>query len=155
MKGLSLQKSDELSPLAFHSATRSAQISSLVMRGSVHRHPQRDQPWSVQRIPGLIHGERQHMRPVRHFRPWRIQAHVTISVLALLLERIAEIRAGDTWRNLAARLGQIKVVEYDRADARVLQTTEVREETAALLKQLGVSLPPRFHAIEPAPASTT
>lgn len=46
-----------------------------------------------------------HMRPVRHFRPWRIQAHVTISVLALLLERIAEIRAGDTWRNLAAKLG--------------------------------------------------
>ena len=94
-----------------------------------------------------------HMRPVRHFRPWRIQAHVTISVLALLLERIAEIRAGDTWRNLAAKLGQIKVVEYDRAGARVLQTTEVREEAAALLKQLGVTLPPRFHAIEPTPAT--
>lgn len=91
--------------------------------------------------------------PVRHFRPWRIQAHVTISVLALLLERIAEIRAGDTWRNLSAKLGQIKVVEYDRAGARVLQTTEVREETAALLKQLGVPLPPRLHAIEIAPAT--
>jgi transposase len=49
------------------------------------------------------------MRPVRHFRPWRIQAHVTISVLALLLERIAEIRTGDTWRNVVAKLGQIKV----------------------------------------------
>ena len=94
-----------------------------------------------------------HMRPVRHFRPWRIQAHVTISVLALLLERIAEIRAGDTWRNVAAKLAQIKVVEYDRAGARVLQTTEVREEAAALLQQLGVPLPPRFHAIEPAPAT--
>jgi len=94
-----------------------------------------------------------HMRPVRHFRPWRIQAHVTISVLALLLERIAEIRAGDTWRNIAARLGQIKVVEYDRGGARVRQTTEVREETVALLQQLGVSLPKRFHVIEPAPAT--
>ncbi len=89
------------------------------------------------------------VRAVNH----HFQAHVTISVLALLLERIAEIRAGDTWRNVAAKLGQIKVVEYDRAGARVLQTTEVREETAALLKQLGVPLPPRFHAIERAPAT--
>ena len=80
-------------------------------------------------------------------------AHVTISVLALLLERVAEIRAGDTWRNVASKLGQTKVVEYDRAGARVLQTTEVREETAALLQKLGVPLPPRFHAIEPAPAT--
>jgi hypothetical protein len=74
-------------------------------------------------------------------------------VLALLLERVAEIRTGDTWCNVAAKLGQIKVVEYDRAGARFLQTTEVREETAALLKQLGVSLPPRFHAIEPVSAT--
>jgi transposase len=34
------------------------------------------------------------MRPVFHYRPWRIQAHVSIAVLALLLERIAEIRTG-------------------------------------------------------------
>jgi transposase len=40
------------------------------------------------------------MRPVFHFRPWRIQAHVTIAMLGLLVERIAEIRTGDTWRNL-------------------------------------------------------
>ena len=31
-----------------------------------------------------------HMRPVRHFRPWRIQAHVTLAVFALLLERIID-----------------------------------------------------------------
>jgi hypothetical protein len=42
-------------------------------------------------------------------------------------------------------------VEYDRAGARVLQTTEVREEAAALLQQIGVPLPQRFHAIEPVP----
>ena len=66
------------------------------------------------------------MRPVRHFRPWR---------------------------NVAARLGQIKVVEYDRGGARVRQTTEVREEAVALLQQFRVSLPKRFHVIEPAPAT--
>jgi len=92
------------------------------------------------------------MRPVFHFRPWRIQAHVTISVLALLLERIAEIRTGETWRNLVAQLEKIQVVEYDRGETRIRQTTEVRPEAAALLKRLGVALPPKLHSVEAAPS---
>jgi len=91
------------------------------------------------------------MRPVFHFRPWRIQAHVTISVLALLLERIAEIRTGDTWRNVAAQLEKIQVVEYDRGEARIRQTTEVRREALALLQKLRVAPPPTLHTVEAAP----
>jgi hypothetical protein len=91
------------------------------------------------------------MRPVFHYRPWRIQAHVTISVLALLLERVAEIRTGETWRNLVAQLDTIKVVEYDRGETRVQQTSELRDDVAALFVKLGVPLPPRLHAIGPIP----
>jgi len=93
------------------------------------------------------------MRPVFHWRPWRIQAHVTISVLALLLERVAEIRAGDTWRNIVARLEKIQVVEYDRGEARIRQTTEVRSEVEALLKMLHVAPPPKLHSVEVAPSA--
>jgi len=93
------------------------------------------------------------MRPVFHWRPWRIQAHVTISVLALLLERMAEIRGGDTWRNLAAQLDTIKVVEYDRGDTRVQQTSELRDGIEELLVKLGVPLPPRLHSIGPIPSA--
>jgi len=89
------------------------------------------------------------MRPVFHYRPWRIQAHVSISILALLLERIAEIRAGDTWRNIVAQLDSIKVVEYDRGEARIRQTTEVPKAVHALFAKLGVSLPPKLHAVAP------
>lgn len=92
------------------------------------------------------------MRPVYHYRPWRIQAHVTICVLSLLLERIAEIRVGDTWRNIAARLETLKVVEYDRGEARIQQTTQLRPEAAELLKKLGVPVPPRLHSVAEAPA---
>lgn len=91
------------------------------------------------------------MRPVFHYRPWRIQAHVTISVLALLLERIAEIRVGDTWRNVRAELERVKVVEYDRGEARVLQTTELQPETAALLRKLGVAAPAKLLSVSPIP----
>ena len=92
------------------------------------------------------------MRPVFHFAPWRIQAHVSISVLALLLERIAEIRVGDTWPNIVAQLQKVKVVEYDRAEARVRQTTEMTPEAEALLRKLHVAPPPKLHSVEAAPA---
>jgi len=92
------------------------------------------------------------MRPVFHRRPWRIQAHVTISVLALLLERIAEIRGGDTWRNLVTRLDTIKVVEYDRGETRVQQTSELRKDIEALFVKIGVPPPPRLHLIGPIPS---
>jgi hypothetical protein len=93
------------------------------------------------------------MRPVYHWAPHRIEAHIKLCVLALLLERIAEIRGADTWRNLVAKLDTIKVVEYTRGPARVRQTTELRGEVATLIKALGVPLPPRLHAIEEATAA--
>jgi transposase len=93
------------------------------------------------------------MRPAYHWAPHRIEAHVKLCVLALLLERIAEIRGGDTWRNLVAQLDTIKVVEYRRAEARVRQTTKVRPEVGALLNKLHVSSPPRLHAVEAAEAA--
>ena len=95
-----------------------------------------------------------HMRPVFHHRPWRIQAHVTISVIALLLERIVELRAGDTWRNVRAELEHVKVVEYDRGEARVLQTTELSPEIVALLRKLRVAAPAKLLAVGPIPAET-
>jgi hypothetical protein len=91
------------------------------------------------------------MRPVFHYRPWRIQAHVGLSVLALLLERIVEIRAGDTWRNVRATLESIKVVEYERGGVRVRQTTDLRPEAAALLRKLKVPPPPMLHEVAAIP----
>jgi len=90
------------------------------------------------------------MRPAYHWVPHRIEAHVKLCVLALLLERVAEIRGGDTWRNLVAQLDTIKVVEYLRAEARVRQTTRVRTEVSALLSRLRIPSPPKLHAIEAA-----
>jgi hypothetical protein len=90
------------------------------------------------------------LRPVFHYRPWRIHAHVTLTVFALLLERIAEIRAGDTWRNLRDQLAAIKVIEYEHAGARIRQTTELEPDTVALLKRLRVAPPPTVHEVQPA-----
>jgi transposase len=89
------------------------------------------------------------MRPVYHWQPHRIHAHVSIAVLALLLTRMAETRANDTWRNVAALLQTIKVVDYERGEARIHQTTEVRKPVQDLLRALKVPLPQKIHAMRP------
>ena len=68
-------------------------------------------------------------------------------MLALLLERILEIRAGDTWRNVRAQLDAIKVIEYERGEARVQQTTELSPSLEALLRKLKVPPPPKIHSV--------
>jgi hypothetical protein len=88
------------------------------------------------------------MRPVYHWRPWRIEAHVTVSVLALLLDRDAEIRSGQPWRHVREDLETIHVTQYDRGHSRILQTTRAQIEPASLLLRLNVRMPPKIHSIK-------
>jgi hypothetical protein len=92
-------------------------------------------------------------RPVFHWKPHRISAHVSLCVLALLIERIVEIRAGQSWRNVRALLDTVKVVEYERGEAVVRQTTELRGEVEGLLRKLKIAAPPRFHGVQTASAA--
>ena len=90
-------------------------------------------------------------RPIFHWRPHRISAHISLCVLALLLERMAERRTGESWRSTLNVLDTIKVVEYERGQARIQQTTELRREALALLRRLQVPAPPRLHSVRAAP----
>ncbi len=49
------------------------------------------------------------LRPVYHYTPRRIRAHIALTVWSLLLQRVAESRCEDTWRNIRDDLGQIKL----------------------------------------------
>jgi hypothetical protein len=93
------------------------------------------------------------LRPVYHYRPWRIHAHVTVTVLGLLLERIIEIRTGETWRNVLDKLQTIKVVEYEHDGVRVRQTTELRPDVQQLLARLKIPTPPKLHDLQSQPES--
>ena len=72
---------------------------------------------------------------------------------ALLLTRVVENRANETWRNIAARLQTIKVVECERDGARIHQTIEVRPNVDEFLKTLKAPQPPRILAMAPAVSS--
>jgi transposase len=64
------------------------------------------------------------VRPVYHWAVHRIHAHVALSVLALLLERVIEQACGDTWRNIRAALERIKLAQLLSPHGEVWQVTE-------------------------------
>ena len=90
------------------------------------------------------------LRPVFHRLEDRIRAHVLLCWLALLLIRIAETEAGDTWRNLRNTLDQIHLVELAGTAGHVLQRSELTATHTRILTALGVPEPPRFAHVTPA-----
>ena len=82
------------------------------------------------------------VRPVYHWAVHRIHAHVALSVLALLLERVIERACGDTWRNIRAELEQIKLAQLLSPHGAVWQVTEPSPEAAQHLPRLDMKNPP-------------
>ncbi len=82
------------------------------------------------------------LRPVYHWAVHRIHAHVALSVLALLLERVAEHACADTWRNLRDDLKHIKLAQLLSPNGTVWQVTEPTPAAAKRLKALGIKNPP-------------
>jgi len=81
------------------------------------------------------------VRPVFHWTARRVEAHVKLCVLALQMQRTAEIRTGLPWARIAHALAALKAVRY-RSDGRsIVQRTKVAPELADLLKKLGVPIP--------------
>src|SRR5919204_2459980 len=88
------------------------------------------------------------IRPVYHWTAHRIASHVKLCVLALLVQRAAEIRAGDTWRNIRLILDAVKAVRYRVHGLTIVQSTRLTAQVTAYLKKLGVKPPPRVLSIE-------
>ena len=93
------------------------------------------------------------VRPMFHWTPRRIEAHVKLCVLALQVQRAAEIRCAQPWARIAHTLGQLKAVRY-RSDSRtIVQRTKTTAALAETLKKLGISMPKQILSIDE-PAQT-
>jgi len=88
------------------------------------------------------------IRPVYHWTAHRITSHVKLCVLALLLQRAAEIRTGESWRNIRLVLDEIKAVRYRVQETTIVQSTRLTPQAAAMLKKLQVLPPKRLLALE-------
>lgn len=93
------------------------------------------------------------IRPVYHWTTHRIIAHVKLCVLALLLQRAAETRANDTWRNIAHVLQQIQAVEVQVGCRTIVRTTKLTDEALRLLASLGAARPKDVLAVRETPGA--
>jgi hypothetical protein len=82
------------------------------------------------------------IRPMFHWVPHRICAHVSLTMVSFLIERVAENACGDTWRNIRDDLRQIKLVQLLTPNGEVWQVTEAGPAALKRLKQLGIQPPP-------------
>jgi transposase len=91
------------------------------------------------------------LRPLYHRKEERIQAHVLLCFLALLLVRIAERQTGNTWDQIRAVMERMHLGEFESKDGRILQRTELTHEQTNLLKLLNISPPPKIQKMDLAP----
>jgi hypothetical protein len=89
------------------------------------------------------------MRPAYHRREDRIEAHVQLCWLALLLLRVAETEVGDTWRNIRNELDRMHLVTLATNEGTIAQRTELTPGHRRILKALELPEPPRFYDFTP------
>ncbi|MCA1680256.1 MAG: IS1634 family transposase [Actinobacteria bacterium] len=90
------------------------------------------------------------MRPAYHRREDRIEAHVQLCWLALLLLRVAETETDQTWRNLRNELDRMHLVTLATNEGTVAQRTELTPGQRRILTALKLPEPPRFYDFTPA-----
>ena len=81
------------------------------------------------------------MTPMYHWASRRIEAHVKICVLALLIQRIAELECGLTWHQIRRELEQVQITEFFHLNYRVLMRNELSPGAINLLKSLKIKPP--------------
>jgi Transposase DDE domain len=87
------------------------------------------------------------IRPMFHWTPRRIVAHVKLCVLALMIQRAAEIATEAPWSHLADVLERLKAVRYTAEGETIVQASRINPELAAILKKLDIARPKPILAV--------
>ena len=91
------------------------------------------------------------MMPMYHWASRRIEAHVKICVLALMIERVAEFECGLPWPQIRRALDRLQVTEFFNLNHRVLMRNELPAQTTKMLKALKINPPPQVLSLENQP----
>jgi transposase len=81
------------------------------------------------------------MGPMYHWLRRRIEAHVKICVLALLIQRVAEIACKRPWAHIRRALRRLKATEFASESHLFFQRNELPESTEKTLQDLEVKAP--------------
>jgi hypothetical protein len=93
-----------------------------------------------------------HLTPMHHWLPRRIEAHVKICVLALLIQRVAEVSCKQTWAQLHHALSELQATQFQTPTHQFFRRNELPREAAQILKSLKISTPPVVLSVENTPS---
>jgi transposase len=91
------------------------------------------------------------MTPMYHWLSRRIESHVKICVLALMIERLAERACGKPWHRIRLALDTVQVTKLFNLNQRVHLRNEISAETRNILKKLKIKPPKRLVYLEENP----
>jgi transposase len=90
-----------------------------------------------------------YLGPMYHRLPQRIEAHVKICVLALLIQRVVEHTTGESWFQLRHRLNSLQVTEFRTATHLFFHRNEPTRGLRSLFKKLDILMPKQVLAVHP------
>ena len=88
------------------------------------------------------------MTPMYHWVPRRIETHVRLCVLALLIERVAELSCGKPWGQIREALDRLQATKFENSFHRFFHRNELNSETRKILKSLKIKVPKKVLEIE-------
>lgn len=91
------------------------------------------------------------MTPMYHWLSRRIECHVKICVLALMIERIAQRSCNKPWHQIRRSLDSLQVTKLFNLNQRVHLRNEVSSDTRNILKKLDIKTPKQLIYLENTP----
>jgi len=91
------------------------------------------------------------MTPMFHWVPRRIETHVKICVLALLIERVAEINCGEPWSRIRRSLEQLQISHFLTKEYSFYRRNEISAKAHNILKQLNIPVPKLIDGLKKVP----
>jgi len=88
------------------------------------------------------------MTSMFHWVPRRIETHVRICVLSLLIERVAEIDFQQPWSQIRRQLQRLQVTEFLSLKHRFFRRNELTPEVSQMLKTLDIPVPKSILTVE-------
>ena len=83
-----------------------------------------------------------------HWLQRRIESHVRICVMALLIQRVAEIECKASWGQIRHSLEMLQATEFFSINHRIFRRNELSAEASLLLEKLKIPVPKAVLSIE-------
>ncbi len=88
------------------------------------------------------------LTPIYHWASRRIETHVKICVLALLIQRVAELECGMPWNQIQRKLDGLQITNFYNLNFRVLMRNKLGAKLRNILRILKISPPKKVIHLE-------